>query len=357
MPDIAIAPNPAAVPAGAATPGAAAADAGGTAAASGPLGAEAFAALLQKQLAGGSIDATAILLGTAESPAQGGAPGAGLAALLPQFLAGLGLGQKGQGEMPGQTEESAEGAHDIPVLTDVYAPPAAPVTPAVLQRAAAANDAAGSAAPALAADATAKLAARALPEPRQILAETPLPALSADGKGAPDAATLQAAMQAAQAAGPQAATPRGNERIEAPVGSRVFQEALGERLTWMVGQQQSKAELILNPPQLGRVEISLTVNGDNASALFVSANPAVRETLEAALPRLREILADAGVTLGQAQVDSGATQSSAGGGEKGDNSRSPAGAEALPLPRGAVTQGGTDAIWMQRGRGLVDTFA
>ena len=74
------------------------------------------------------------------------------------------------------------------------------------------------------------------------------------------------------------------------------------------------------------------------------------------LPRLREILADAGVTLGQAQVGSESAQSSSFGGEKGDNSRSPAGGEGPSAPPGAVVRGG-DAIWMQRGRGLVDTFA
>ena len=91
-------------------------------------------------------------------------------------------------------------------------------------------------------------------------------------------------------------------------------------------------------------------------ASFLYATILNHDTLEAALPRLREILADAGVTLGQAQVGSESAQSSSFGGEKGDNSRSPAGGEGPSAPPGAVVRGG-DAIWMQRGRGLVDTFA
>jgi flagellar hook-length control protein FliK len=46
------------------------------------------------------------------------------------------------------------------------------------------------------------------------------------------------------------------------------------------------------------------MNGDQATAIFTSSNPAVREALESSLHRLREVLADAGVTLGQTQVGS-----------------------------------------------------
>jgi len=45
--------------------------------------------------------------------------------------------------------------------------------------------------------------------------------------------------------------------------------------------------------------ISLSMSGDQANAVFISASPEVREALENAMPRLREILADAGVTLGR----------------------------------------------------------
>ena len=62
------------------------------------------------------------------------------------------------------------------------------------------------------------------------------------------------------------------------------------------------------------------MTGDQATATFVSANPAVREAIENAVPRLREVLADAGVTLGQTQVGSDSPQQSANGNENGDNS-------------------------------------
>jgi flagellar hook-length control protein FliK len=51
------------------------------------------------------------------------------------------------------------------------------------------------------------------------------------------------------------------------------------------------------------VQVVLNVNNDQATVAFSSATPEVREALENAMPRLREMLSDAGVTLGQASVN------------------------------------------------------
>ena len=70
----------------------------------------------------------------------------------------------------------------------------------------------------------------------------------------------------------------------------------------MIGEQQHVAELHINPPDLGPLEIKLTMDDRQATALFTSPHSAVREAVEAALPRLREVLADSGITLGNASV-------------------------------------------------------
>lgn len=144
--------------------------------------------------------------------------------------------------------------------------------------------------------------------------------------------------------------------IAPPVGTREWGNDIGNRLVWMVNRQESRAELVLNPPQLGRIEISLTVSGSEANAQFSCASPAVKEALENALPRLRELLADAGITLGQAQV--GSHSSGRQGQEKGDNS--PQGFATLP-----DNQTGTQPLALMgslltgqsSGRGLIDIFA
>ncbi len=88
------------------------------------------------------------------------------------------------------------------------------------------------------------------------------------------------------------------------VGSAEWGGAVGEKVVWMVNQSHQVAELHLNPPNLGPLEVRLTISNDQASALFVSHHSAVREAIETALPRLREMLADNGIMLGNVTVGS-----------------------------------------------------
>ncbi|WP_009205987.1 flagellar hook-length control protein FliK [Sulfuricella denitrificans] len=88
------------------------------------------------------------------------------------------------------------------------------------------------------------------------------------------------------------------------VGSAEWGGAVGEKVVWMANQSHQVAELRLNPPNLGPLEVRLTISNDQASALFVSHHSAVREAIETALPRLREMLADSGIMLGNVTVGS-----------------------------------------------------
>ena len=85
-------------------------------------------------------------------------------------------------------------------------------------------------------------------------------------------------------------------------GSVAWQQELGDKLTWMIGRQSQSAELILNPPSLGAVEVRLNMSGGEANAQFYAANPAVRDLLESALPKLREMMGGIGLALGEAMV-------------------------------------------------------
>jgi flagellar hook-length control protein FliK len=92
--------------------------------------------------------------------------------------------------------------------------------------------------------------------------------------------------------------------VEIRLGQTAWRDEVGQKLTWMVSNNQQHADLVLNPPQLGRIEVSLSLDGNQASASFTSPHAAVREALESAMTRLRDVLADAGVTLGQTHVGS-----------------------------------------------------
>ncbi len=92
--------------------------------------------------------------------------------------------------------------------------------------------------------------------------------------------------------------------VEIRLGQTAWRDEVGQKLTWMVSNNRQQADLVLNPPQLGRIEVTLSLDGNQASASFTSPHAAVREALEGSMTRLREVLAEAGVTLGQAHVGS-----------------------------------------------------
>lgn len=81
------------------------------------------------------------------------------------------------------------------------------------------------------------------------------------------------------------------------VGTPAWDQAVGQKVVWMVAGGQQTAELTLNPPDLGPLQVVISVNNDQANASFFSAQPEVRDALESALPKLRQMMNDAGVQL------------------------------------------------------------
>ncbi|MGV3654096.1 MAG: flagellar hook-length control protein FliK [Noviherbaspirillum sp.] len=143
-------------------------------------------------------------------------------------------------------------------------------------------------------------------------------------------------------------------RLAPQVGAPGWDQALGQRVAWMAGNGQHSASLILNPPELGPLQVVLNVADSQATATFFSAQPEVRQALEAAMPRLRDMLDAAGIELGQASVSDGGGQQAAmgDGGSGGRHGRTGGGAGA---GMEAVPGGNTVATRVREG--LVNTFA
>ena len=94
-------------------------------------------------------------------------------------------------------------------------------------------------------------------------------------------------------------------RLEPRVGTPAWDGALAQKVTWMSNQQMQVAQLQLNPPDLGPMEVTLTVGtGPDAETRieFTSPHLAVREALQSALPQLREMMENSGISLGSATV-------------------------------------------------------
>lgn len=101
--------------------------------------------------------------------------------------------------------------------------------------------------------------------------------------------------QSTQAAVASAAVPT-------PVQQPQWGEDVSNRVVWMVKQDIQAADMRLNPPHLGPLEVRISMTQDQVNISFSTHHGAVREALDNAMPRLREMLADNGLQLANANV-------------------------------------------------------
>jgi len=149
-----------------------------------------------------------------------------------------------------------------------------------------------------------------------------------------------------------------SEQVAPRVGSNGWDKAVGQKVVWMVGEGLQSAELTLNPPDLGPLQVVLKVSNEQASASFSSAQPEVREALEAALPRLKQMLNDAGVQLTGFSVNSQAAGQGQGQNFAQQQPRSLGSTRTGPdLSGPAINTANTAPTRIQTNNGLVDTFA
>ena len=111
------------------------------------------------------------------------------------------------------------------------------------------------------------------------------------------------------------------------------------------------AELRLDPPELGSLEIRIRQKKDTTSVSFVVQSSSAREAVESALPRLRELFAEAGLSL--QSMDVSERQSGERRGDEGD--RGTGGDTGLAEGRFAGGEPSPRTVW--RGGGLIDTYA
>jgi flagellar hook-length control protein FliK len=129
------------------------------------------------------------------------------------------------------------------------------------------------------------------------------------GGGATEAASLAAtAPDGASAAAQAAAGARATEasaaapsRIDAPISSPEFTQAIASRVSYLVDNNLNGATLQVTPPQLGPIELRVTIEAGHAQVSMSAHNPATLDALQSGAPRLRELLSAQG--FGQVSVD------------------------------------------------------
>lgn len=85
--------------------------------------------------------------------------------------------------------------------------------------------------------------------------------------------------------------------VPVTVGQPQWGQAVGDKVLWLAAQNVSAAEIRLDPPDLGPMQVKVSVNQDQATVSFTSPHPVVRDALDQQLNRLREMFTEQGLDL------------------------------------------------------------
>jgi len=136
--------------------------------------------------------------------------------------------------------------------------------------------------------------------------------------------------------------------INVPVSDPSWPQALAAQVQWMLGSQLQSATLRLSPAHLGPIQIRIDLQQSQINVSFSAGHADTRSALAEAIPRLREMLASGGLTLGQANVQ----QEAPGGGHAQSQRTSAGGSEAH-----AVETAQPVALAQTWALGLLDEYA
>ncbi|WP_455203257.1 flagellar hook-length control protein FliK [Kaarinaea lacus] len=92
-------------------------------------------------------------------------------------------------------------------------------------------------------------------------------------------------------------------QLSAALNSTAWSNEMGQRMLWFVQQDIQQAQLQINPKHLGPLDIKISVGQDQqVNVSFLTQTGSVKEALDAALPRLREMFEQQGLNLGNVDI-------------------------------------------------------
>lgn len=139
-----------------------------------------------------------------------------------------------------------------------------------------------------------------------------------------------------------------------------WSEAVVDRVMWLSSQNLKSAEIQLDPADLGRLEVRVHMTQDQAQVTFASPNAGVRDALEGQMHRLREMFAQQGMNLADANVSDQSLNRGWQGQGQGEGGRGGSGARDGLFGGDEGQAVGHQEIRSDRlssGRGLVDYYA
>jgi flagellar hook-length control protein FliK len=144
--------------------------------------------------------------------------------------------------------------------------------------------------------------------------------------------------------------------INATPGRTGWDQAISQKMVWMVGSGDQSATLTLNPPDLGPLQVVIHVHNDQADATFISDNSEVRRALHDGLSNLKDMLGQSGINLGQANINSSQQQQQQAQQSMGNNTGSADEKSVSTLNPSSHNNVVSNAV-SRVTNGLVDTFA
>jgi flagellar hook-length control protein FliK len=204
--------------------------------------------------------------------------------------------------------------------------------------------------PAMPAAASFAAALQSLPADTADAARPERASAASDGPPLPPAEVVLPTAQMRPEAGHRAADASTN--IPVPVQDARWADAFSERVVWVTNQRVQAAEIHIEPPQLGPIEVRVSITNDQANLLFTAPHAVARDAIQTSLPRLQEVLFDSGLTLGNVSVGA----HSPGNGQTAyHDDRGAASSDAATV---GIEAGAKQTVTsLQRGLGLVDLFA
>jgi flagellar hook-length control protein FliK len=144
-------------------------------------------------------------------------------------------------------------------------------------------------------------------------------------------------------------------QIPAAFGRPEWNQAVNQKVVWMVGKGEQSATLTLNPPDMGPLKVVIQVDNDHVDTTFISDNPEVRQALQDGMQMLRDKMQETGMQLGNAQVSSQAQSQRQF--EQAMQQRAQERLEQSTANANQQDETATTTVVQRVSNGLVDTFA
>lgn len=93
-------------------------------------------------------------------------------------------------------------------------------------------------------------------------------------------------------------------KMNVPMTNPDWGVEFGKRIKMLMNNNIQHAEIRMDPPGLGSIQVRINMNQDQANISFTALHANVREAIETNMNRLREMLGESGLQLGEADVNS-----------------------------------------------------